>query len=93
MTINTEKIRWLLANARPEIGWPKEAMDALCDITKMCAHYEANARLIAAAPELLKELEKVVRVAEEFQNKPDLLDLAFLATEIRSAISKATGGK
>lgn len=33
---DTKTVRWLLAEVRPEIGWPAEAMTALVDITKMC---------------------------------------------------------
>jgi hypothetical protein len=48
---------------------------------------EANARLIAAAPELLEALEAVQQITSEGNNLVDD-DLAW----IRSAIAKAKGG-
>jgi len=48
---------------------------------------EANARLIAAAPELLESLQNIVRSAEINQAAIN----TFLLIDAREAISKATG--
>lgn len=44
---DTKNMRWLLAETRPEIGWPVQAMDALVDITKVCDWIEKNKALTA----------------------------------------------
>lgn len=49
-----------------------------------CTQDEANARLVAAAPEMLEALKGVLRVADR---KTDEFDAA------RAAINKATGGQ
>lgn len=50
---------------------------------RSCPNPEANARLIAAAPDLLDALKEVVRISDR---KHDAWDAA------RAAIAKATGG-
>lgn len=49
---------------------------------------DANARLIAAAPELLEALQALVRGVFD---GPDDSDAAMLITKARAAITKATG--
>ena len=57
---------------------------------------EANACLIAAAPELLKALQRFVKVMDESYDYPDtsgeLQRLCEAANEARAAIAKANGG-
>lgn len=61
--------------------------------------HEANARLIAAAPELLEALEKITHYAEcqieAFKSGRPFLDMTafrLLCPKARAAIAKATGG-
>ena len=57
---------------------------------------EANAHLIAAAPELLEALQSFAKVMDESCDYPDtsgeLQRLCEAANEARAAIAKATGG-
>jgi len=52
------------------------------DTARMCDNWEANARLIAAAPSMLEALETVVN---DYTAAPWVLD------KCRAAIAKATG--
>lgn len=52
---------------------------------------KANARLIAAVPDLLDALEDVMRWFEQFHKYPDMGDPDI--DKYRAAIVKATGGK
>lgn len=69
-----------------ELTWTVDAPDnwGICTIDCPVSDREANARLIAAAPDLLEALQAVVRVAD--RNTVDF-DLA------RAAIAKALGGQ
>jgi hypothetical protein len=51
---------------------------------------EANARLIAAAPELLEALQGLLR---GIANGPDEANAAMLVAKARDAVNKATGEK
>lgn len=51
---------------------------------------QANAKLIVAAPELLRLLNEALRTLEMWQ---DVLPAVILCEDIRSAIAKATGGE
>lgn len=51
---------------------------------------DANARLIAAAPELLEALEMVVNIATH--PKATKADIKRIAEEARAALAKAKGG-
>lgn len=53
---------------------------------------EANARLIAAAPDLLAAVENALGCIESLPESVYGVDIEELATELRSAITKATGG-
>jgi hypothetical protein len=54
--------------------------------------YEANARLITAAPELLKPIERLVYDASGNQDNPMIRHKTFATIEqARSIIAKATG--
>ena len=55
---------------------------------EVCDEYMTNLRLIAAAPDLLEALERVMRVAsvDLFKVRPDLEE------QCRAAIAKATQG-
>jgi hypothetical protein len=56
----------------------------VADMEGSCSHCHANARLIAAAPELLQACEAALKLADEM-NEGDLYD------QIKSAIAKAKG--
>lgn len=59
---------------------------------KTQSEIDANARLIAAAPELLEALEKCLAVLKHFPlNEHDMSNEAFAACAARIAIEKATG--
>ncbi len=51
---------------------------------------EANARLIAAAPELLEALEEIVEGAIKHQGSSDMRVTAYAMHMVRAAIDKAT---
>ncbi len=55
-----------------------------------CETLTANGRLIAAAPELLEALTKLLTVAD---GKPCAFSIVKAREEARAAISKAEGGK
>lgn len=59
-----------------------------------CPEAEANARLIAASPDLLAALERLLQVASEGTSKGRALDLLPPGTidKARAAIAKATKG-
>ena len=71
----------------PHIGWCIDSPDSeLVAEVKITATVEANARLIAAAPELLEALEAIVdRMGQGFVPTRKLL------TRGRDAIAKAKG--
>lgn len=72
----------LFVEAHLRQGWLQEV--AACGPTEIGSQQEANARLIAAAPELLEALQFVMSAHGE------QLDLAF--QQAQDAIAKATGG-
>jgi hypothetical protein len=91
---------------RPGLGWLLEAnpniiiglvhdsvqeIDPYTHIPIRSEQSDANARLIAAAPDLLAELERIVRALEPQEETG--LDLPGIATlnAARAAIKKATG--
>ena len=53
---------------------------------------EANARLIAAAPELLEALEDLASLAEAAMREVGEYDIEAELSDARAAIAKATGG-
>lgn len=82
---------WFVAETDDNEGYPEtviRAMDGVAgvsvavDFPKIFGMRDANARLIAAAPDLLEALRAVVSVADR---KTDEFDLA------HAAIAKATG--
>ncbi len=54
-------------------------------------HSEANARLIAAAPELLEALEDLASLAEAAMREVGEYDIEAELADARAAIAKATG--
>lgn len=68
------------------------------DISEMCPNWEANARLIAASPDMLAALEafdqlSLVATSCVRRSDPTNLDAMNAAVQlVRAAISKATGG-
>lgn len=52
---------------------------------------EANARLIAAAPDLLEALEKIVAVADSTPFNPVGFVIGHIVNDARAAITKARG--
>ena len=71
----------LIAHVYLGDGWPDDVDGAL-------AEQEANARLIAAAPELLDILE---RLAEYWDQGAPVFPGSLISIEAREAIAKATG--
>jgi hypothetical protein len=59
---------------------------------RLTPEHHANARLIAAAPELLAALWDIVE-AEEHDGDASVCDFATLQSIARAAIAKATGGQ
>jgi hypothetical protein len=58
----------------------------------ICAEHEANARLIAAAPELLEALHSILEHSREFGDIEDCETmLARIEDKVRAAIAKAEG--
>ncbi len=71
----------------------------LCHLTDDTPDYAANARLIAAAPELLAALEKAAELAEgavkilrQFDVESGRVAAECVLRDARAAIAKATGG-
>ena len=78
----------IVANVNPETF-----SAGVADLVEMPA--EANARLIAAAPELLEALQLFARYEQEMEaddHVAGMLTYAQLREAARSAIAKATGG-
>ena len=63
---------------------------AACGSTEVWTHQEANARLIAAAPELLEALQSIVRSLSD-QDDEGLIEHAEPMIAARAAIAKALG--
>lgn len=57
---------------------------AMLDSDLLTDHCEANARLIAAAPDLLAALQEMLKYAEGFEDADHVIDA-------RAAIARATG--
>jgi hypothetical protein len=64
----------------------------ICDLENGLGGGRANARLIAAAPELLAALQSIIKAADDPDNERDSDFVADIDWEIiRAAIAKATG--
>ncbi len=63
------------------------------DIVSVHGNKAANARLIAAAPEMLEALRLYDRTYASTQTHPTVADEAACIAAVRAAIAKATGGK
>lgn len=67
-------------------------------IACLSSEHDANAKLIAAAPELLEALNPVIleviadEIGSDFKHTARADSLRILARQARAAISKATGG-
>lgn len=61
---------WRVAHHRPGLVKVECGDKVVCD----CLSNDANARLIAASPELLRELTRVVSWFEQFQVGGDMLE-------------------
>lgn len=76
---------WVYEGPRNSIiVWADDGESRICFMTSD-GPAEANARLIAAAPDLLKALKEAVYVAHAYDEHPGWLDAA------RAAIAKAEG--
>ena len=91
--------------ASPEEGTTEWRVDAGTWGISICADFpgdgnvEANARLIAAAPELLEACRQMMRwfeVEDDHSQMPEFMDRVSLCKQVEfiaaSAIAKATGG-
>ena len=71
---------------------PVRICDLRCSPESPFAMTEANARLIAAAPELLEALKLALPVLQDHQNLYRSVNAAAAFTQARAAIAKATEG-
>lgn len=56
-----------------------------------CPIMNANARLIASAPELLNEIENIIEAFDSEMECTEILDMLGKNASVRAAIAKATG--
>lgn len=83
-------------NTMYEVVSTATASQAIYDVAKIVrpihgvAEAEANAHLIAAAPELLEALTKTVQAYDDAGNWVQDMDMAWI-DDARTAIAKATG--
>jgi hypothetical protein len=67
----------------------------IASVTKAASEWEANARLIAAAPDLLAALQEITKYNTIYASDDSAYSRAFRARAFRAAraaIAKATGG-
>lgn len=81
-TVETQDGEYIICNAAQLRGddWKTEH-----------AERKANARLIAAAPDLLAALQRIVAVLDKQVASPHLAERASPLTQAKAAIAKATG--
>ena len=77
-----------VSTKRSDIAWVWNKNAGLGDSLRSREEDEANARLIAAAPDLLEAAQKVL---SHKRGEDDWLILAVYCRELEAAIAKATG--
>lgn len=84
-----ERIRQVIQSASPQFGMQPHVA-TVAGLNQSNEEIEANARLIAAAPELLQALRETLSCIDSHTGDPVVGPIIELA---RTAIQKATGGK
>ncbi len=79
------------ANFKNAVFGPDELKVADCGSSRLTGEVEANARLIAAAPELLEALERAADELKRAQNSNGSQWLVDEEAKARAAIAKAKG--
>lgn len=79
---------WKVSMGSTHVGGPKSGICKFESIHGMYQNHEANARLIAAAPELLEGLKGLLQVIETDQLVPESVSYM---QEARKAVAKAEG--